>query len=155
MPNKHPHLRIDSFTGDYSFLSNSWYSPHPTRFNRQISNDHLFTAAATHDMVYKLQIMFAKSAQQAIDLGKHATPRPDWDQVKLSIMAGLLSEKFDGSFALTSKLIDTGDAQLVAGNNQGDTFWGVEAETDVGLNWLGTLLMIERSRQCEKRNPSR
>lgn len=50
--------------------------------------------------------------------------RPDWEDVKVDIMLGLLRQKFQHP-ELGAKLLATGDAYLVEGNTWGDTFWGV------------------------------
>ena len=57
-------------------------------------------------------------------------------------MAALIAQKFDkGELALALKY--TGDAELIEGNNWGDTFWGVC--NGVGENHLGKLLMARRA----------
>ena len=68
--------------------------------------------------------------------------RDDWDHVKLPIMTALLIQKFSYPH-LYSMLSDTGDQDLVEGNDWGDTFWGVVENR--GRNVLGRLLMILRS----------
>jgi ribA/ribD-fused uncharacterized protein len=70
-----------------------------------------------------------------------------WDDVKTVVMLELLRQKFSRS-ALRERLLRTGDAQLVEGNNWHDTFWGVcicdKCIEHGGENWLGKLLMRVR-----------
>ena len=71
-------------------------------------------------------------------MGRHLPLRPDWEDVKLSVMEGLLRQKFREE-PFKSQLKATGDAQLVEGNYWGDVYWGVCRGQ--GENHLGKLLM--------------
>jgi predicted NAD-dependent protein-ADP-ribosyltransferase YbiA (DUF1768 family) len=62
--------------------------------------------------------------------------------MKLPVMEHLLRQKFFTGSELAAKLVQTGDAILMEGNNWGDSFWGVCA--GVGSNHLGRLLMLIR-----------
>lgn len=122
---------IDSFTGEYAFLSNFY----PTEFG---SVEHLFQAAKTLDHKEQEEIMRAHSPGKAKRLGRKATLRSDWEEVKLDHMEFFLRWKFSNP-ELRQKLLDTGDATLVEGNHWGDTYWGVCRGK--GENHLGKLLM--------------
>lgn len=63
---------------------------------------------------------------------------------RVGVMAGVLSRKFQQHPDLAQKLLNTGDAVLVEGNDWGDTFFGVVNSTGEGENWLGELLMLTR-----------
>lgn len=72
------------------------------------------------------------------------TPRPDWEEVRISVMEDVQMEKFRQYPELAKKLVATGDAELIYGNTCGDTYWGVfEGE---GENNLGKVLMKVRDR---------
>lgn len=70
--------------------------------------------------------------------------RPDWEDTKISVMAGVVWSKFYINEHLRSLLLNTGERQLIEANHWNDRFWGVDAETGCGLNWLGKTLMITR-----------
>jgi len=73
--------------------------------------------------------------------------RPDWNDVKLKIMYDLLVIKFTQE-PFRSKLLATGDQNIVEGNFWNDKFWGVDikATPNEGENWLGRLLMDIRNK---------
>jgi len=85
--------------------------------------------------------------------GRRCSLRPDWEEIKFSVMREVLASKFSpiGSRRpgdpLSYKLLTTGSAYLVEGTFWGDTIWGVDL-TDPerpGENWLGVLLMERRA----------
>lgn len=68
---------------------------------------------------------------------------PDWEARKYYAMRVVLDAKFAPGTPLALMLMATENAELVEGNNWGDTCWGVC--NGAGLNWLGTLLMARRA----------
>jgi len=70
--------------------------------------------------------------------------RPDWHDVKLSIMEDLVWQKFSNSPELCKMLLETEDAILEEGNDWDDTYWGVCNGS--GENHLGKILMQVRQR---------
>ncbi len=72
--------------------------------------------------------------------------RPDWEEVKLSLITELVRRKFAAP-ALAAKLLATGDAPLFEGNTWGDRIWGGVETNGVfeGRNLLGEILMLIRS----------
>ena len=77
-------------------------------------------------------------------VGRHVRLRPDWEDVKLDVMEGVVRAKFTQNPDLAERLLATGDMVLVEGNRWGDTFWGVDARTGQGQNHLGRILMRVR-----------
>jgi predicted NAD-dependent protein-ADP-ribosyltransferase YbiA (DUF1768 family) len=75
-------------------------------------------------------------------MGKQVHLRSDWEQYKPVIMENLLKQKFSQE-PLRSKLIATGNCQLVEGNYWHDTYWGIC--DGKGTNMLGKLLMEIRT----------
>lgn len=75
--------------------------------------------------------------------GREDEYRDDWYEIRVEIMLDLLRQKFAHP-ELRQMLLDTGDAELLEGNNWGDVFWGVDQDTGEGQNWLGRLLMQVR-----------
>jgi ribA/ribD-fused uncharacterized protein len=132
---------IDSFTGDYDFLSNF----HPCQVTlddvEYPSVEHAYQAAKTLDT--KARKPFHKrplpSAAESKKMGRKLSIREDWESVKLQVMEDLLVQKF-ASGDLKEKLLETGTRTLVEGNYWGDSFWGVDKKKG-GQNHLGKLLM--------------
>lgn len=144
-----PSATINSFSGDYRFLSNFW--PCKVVFDGVTypSVEHAYVAAKTPDPILRMQIASIETAGQVKKFGRKLELRPDWDSVKVGIMRDLIRQKFKDA-ELAALLVATGDALLVEGNWWGDTFWGVCK--GVGDNWLGRILMEVRS-EINRRPP--
>ncbi len=132
---------INRFRDSNRFLSN--YYPANVSLDGKIypSVEHAFQAAKTDNELARNQIRDALSPSTAKRLGKNVKLRPDWEEIKLAVMMGLLCQKFTTPH-LRKMLIDTGVKELVEGNHWGDTYWGVC--NGVGQNHLGKLLMTVR-----------
>ncbi len=133
---------IDRFDGEYRFLSNFYPSIiFDSEGTEWLSVEQAYQAAKTLDEKEKLEIWLAKTPGQAKRLGREVTMRKDWELIKLAVMYRLLMQKFRNPI-LRAKLMATGNATLIEGNNWGDTYWGqVDGK---GFNWLGKLLMAVR-----------
>ena len=131
-------MMIDSFTGEYGFLSN--FYPCPIELDGELypSVEHAFQAAKTDDFSMRWLIMNASTAGAAKKFGRTAPLRKGWDEMRVEVMRGLLKQKFR-YLPLAQKLRDTGEAELIEGNWWGDQFWGVCHGK--GKNHLGRLLM--------------
>lgn len=124
---------IESFQGDYRFLSNFFIEPDGTCVEVE------YQQSKCADPKDKARFYRGMPPGQAKRTGKLITLRDDWDRVKLSIMYKLVSTKFTEHFNLSQLLISTYPLELVEGNNWGDRFWGkVKGE---GQNQLGIILM--------------
>lgn len=132
---------IDSFRGEYGYLSN--FHKCRVEFEGMVypSVEHAFQAAKNPDPEYRSLIAAAGSPVTTKRMGKKTQLRPDWEEVKEGIMLELLRSKFSDP-VLREKLLATGDAELIEGNNHWDRFWGVCRGE--GLNKLGKLLMRVR-----------
>lgn len=119
--------------GDNSFLSNFYWHGWTV--------EHHFQAAKTDDPVWVQKILTAPTPGAAKKLGRKAPMRSTWDDEKITVMRTLLRLKFSDP-QLATRLLATGDAQLIEGNWWGDRFWGVSGGT--GQNHLGRLLMQVR-----------
>lgn len=137
--------RITVFGGLYEFLSNFYpceirYLGHTYR-----SVEHAYQAAKTHNPMDHLRIAGFRTAKEAKQWGRTLTClRPDWEEVKVSIMKTLIKKKFKADSPLAEKLLGTGDAMLIEGNWWGDEFWG--KCRGKGKNMLGKLLMRRRKK---------
>ncbi len=132
---------ISSFRDEYYFLSNFYYAPIIHMGMKFKSNEAAFQAAKCPQMACKFQSLNPSEAKR---LGRRIELREDWEQVKDNIMYQICKEKFFQNPDLGRLLLETGDAELIEGNNWGDTTWGVC--NGVGENRLGKILM--RVRAC-------
>jgi ribA/ribD-fused uncharacterized protein len=135
---------IDSFSGEYRYLSNFWKVPIPLENLWYPSVEHAYQAAKTLDETEKKVIALAATPGEAKKRGKKLVLREDWESVKVDFMRYLVWYKFTMYPDLGKMLLDTGDAELIEGNTWNDTFWGVC--NGVGQNWLGRILMETRGR---------
>lgn len=87
------------------------------------------------------QVRRAPSAHSAFKLAERCKPcrRPDWDDVKVKIMRGILKAKVDQHEYVRRKLLETGTRELVE-DSWRDDFWGWGPNKD-GKNMLGRLWM--------------
>lgn len=131
---------IEEFTGKYRFLSN--FYPAIVKYHDEYfpSVEHAYQAAKCVQRPQWEQIKKAKTPSQAKKIGRHVDLREDWESIKLEVMLECLRSKFIGPLA--TKLLDTGDRELVEGNLWGDRYWG--RCMDEGQNHLGKLLMKVR-----------
>lgn len=81
-------------------------------------------------------------AQQSWFLRTGASPRPDWDEVKLEVMRKADWAKYDQNPELAAALLATGEAELIE-DSRAEPFWGVGRD-GLGLNWAGRVLMEVR-----------
>ena len=133
---------IDSFQGENRWLSNFW--PCRVQLDGEWYNsiEAAYVAGKTTDIGARKTIRSMESPGQIKRFGRTLKLRPDWEQVKVPLMLGLLRQKFAKGSDLGNRLLATGNQPLVEGNAWGDTFWGVCRGK--GLNTLGKLLMQVR-----------
>lgn len=131
---------IDKFRGEYAFLSNFYSCPVTYNGESYLNSEAAFQAQKTQDPEIR-RAMSTMSAGQAKKFGR-SLKDPNWFDKSVRIMYEVLTAKFTQHVDLRKKLIATGDAKLVEGNNWNDTFWGVCHGK--GENVLGCLLMMVR-----------
>jgi len=136
--------QIREFRGPYYFLSN--FYPATVEFEGIIyaTSEHAFQAAKTVYPDQREKIREAKNPGLSKKLGREVTLRSNWDTIKYDIMLNILRNKFDADehSEIAQQLLDTGDIELLEGNNWGDKTWGVC--NGEGSNWLGKILMQVR-----------
>jgi ribA/ribD-fused uncharacterized protein len=146
---------IPRFENEHFFLSNFYENPiffdSPIGMLQFKTGEHAFQAAKYKAMDpedqkkridYVKAVMDAPTASKAkyagrsvkIDLAK-------WEEVKVEAMRDVVFNKFE-SPDMSAKLLSTGFAMLVEGNDWGDTFWG--RVNGKGYNMLGVILMEVR-----------
>ena len=154
---------IDSFRGENFYLSNMYPLQYPilTRLHASAAtSEHAYQAAKFSRPDLHYQVAGARAAHRAkgeqldgiasknlahefIDAG--ALVVPDWNLIKVGIMQEVVRRKFIANPDIRMTLAETGDEELVEGNDWGDLFWGVDHETGEGLNHLGKVLMEVRT----------
>ena len=138
---------IDSFRGEYFFLSNFYEVPVTYGGVTYTNNEAAFQAQKSTDIADRLRFSELPPSQ-AKRLGRRIALRKDWEQVKISIMTEIVRAKFTQNPELADKLIATGDAHLEEGNDWGDRTWGTV--NGVGANNLGKILMQIRDEIKER-----
>ena len=148
-----PRDEINYFRVEYEFLSNFY----PTKMAYEGVTYHNAEAAYQAQKCAREEdkLQFASlSADEAKRLGQKIDLRPDWDDVKRSVMEKVVYEKFAQNPTLAQDLLDTGDKPLKEGNTWGDVYWGISLRTGKGENHLGKILMTLRSYFRENGIPS-
>lgn len=134
-------MAIDSFQGPNRFLSNFYYCTITFEGRVYDTVEAAYQAAKSLDPLTRAAIAHAETPGEAKRMGSKITLRPDWEQIKPYVMLSLLMKKFSDP-VLQKMLLETGDEELIEGNNWGDTYWGVC--NGKGKNNLGKLLMDVR-----------
>lgn len=131
---------ISSFRGKHAFLSN--FSNYPARFEGADypTAENAFQAAKTLNPVVRERFTEI-TPSEAKRLGRSVPLRQDWNRIRISVMTGIVRDKFTRNPELKRLLLATGDAVLIEGNTWGDRFWGVDERTGKGENHLGLILM--------------
>jgi ribA/ribD-fused uncharacterized protein len=132
----------NEFRGGYRFLSNFYLCPIVFEGDLYASVEHAFQAAKTLDPAERKTVRLCVKPGDAKRAGRKVKKRDDWDDIRVSVMRELLYQKFNSS-PLRQRLLNTGIAELIEGNDWGDVFWGVCRGR--GENWLGKLLMEVRA----------
>lgn len=144
---------IREFRGEHRWLSNFWYAR--VRFEGQSfpTVEHAYVAAKTTDPAQRAHIAAIDKPGHVKRYGRNLQLRPDWEGIKMSVMLGLLRQKFAPGTELGRRLELTGDALIEEGNTWGDIFWGVHRPNQAagepwaqprGSNMLGKLIMQVR-----------
>lgn len=132
--------KIDSFRGEYQFLSNMF--PTKIEFEGKIwnSSENIYQSFKT-GYVLERAIFPTMTPSESKNYWKNSPTRtPQFFTSRVRYMERALRAKFSNPH-LKSLLLATGDAELIEGNWWGDTFWGVFDKTGKGHNMLGKLLM--------------
>lgn len=133
--------KINSFRGEYSFLSNFYEAPVEYEGLTYQSSEAAYQAQKCADPKDR-EAFTAMNPAEAKKAGRTVTIREDWEDVKISVMTGIVRAKFEQNPDLAGMLLATKDAYLEEGNNWGDRVWGtVNGE---GANNLGLILMDTR-----------
>lgn len=134
-------MKIDSFRGEYFFLSNFYEAPVEYEGLTYQNSEAAFQAQKCADPKER-EAFTTMNPSEAKKAGRTVTLRKDWEDVKITVMTGVVKAKFEQNPDLAEMLLATKDAYLEEGNNWGDRVWGtVNGE---GANNLGLILMNTR-----------
>lgn len=140
--------KIDSFKGNYYFLSNFYEAPVTYDGLSFANNEAAFQAQKCVES--KDRVKFCSlNPSEAKKLGRRIELRKDWEDVKVKVMTEVVRCKFYQNPDLADKLLATGDAYLEEGNTWGDRIWGTV--NGQGKNLLGGILMTVREELRLKR----
>lgn len=140
-------MTIDSFWGEYRFLSNFY----PSEISIEVKGENFTFDTVEHAYqgfkAQNLKDLWLFSSEngltpgEAKKLGRTITMRPNWDDIRDKVMRIFLEIKFHPHIhpELHNKLLQTHPHELIEGNTWGDKYWGVC--DGVGKNKLGTALM--------------
>lgn len=138
---------IDSFRDEYFFLSNFYETSVSYEGLTYQNTEAAFQAQKSLDPAVRAEFT-GLSAASAKHKGRKVNLRKDWEQVKDQLMYEICLAKFTQHADLAALLLQTGDEELVEGNNWNDRYWGVSRGS--GRNQLGKTLMRirEELRNC-------
>lgn len=131
---------INSFKGEYAFLSNRFTSRFEWRGLVYTSAEAAFQSSKCDNEVEQ-KVYASCSADKAALKGKDLIPYPGWEEARLYIMESILKAKFEQNPCLMKKLKDTGNCVLINGNSKQETYWGVDLYSWIGENHLGIIIM--------------
>ena len=138
---------ISEFDKEWAFLSNFYWSEIEFEGITYPTNEHFFLAMKTLDINERRAIANCRTPGQAKRMGRRVALRPDWEDIKESVMLEGLCLKFADE-QLADWLLETGDEELVEGTTWHDNEWGncscPKCAHIEGKNKLGRLLMIVR-----------
>lgn len=136
-------MDIKIFDDRYAFLSNFYNAP--VNYGLTYSNaEAAYQAQKTLKSDTKIEFT-EYNGGKAKRMAKKLEVRADWQEIRLAVMSDIVFTKFFQHHALAAKLLATGDANLIEGNDWHDTFWGVDWATGEGENHLGKILMSVRA----------
>lgn len=134
-------LPIESFKGEWSFLSN--FEPCQIIYNGLTFKNVESAYQAEKCLNEKDRLLFiSTTGAEAKKLIKSLPIKHNWDDLKLKVMKDLVKQKFSQQ-KFEKLLLSTGSRKIVEGNYWKDTYWGVC--NNVGENYLGRILMRIRS----------
>lgn len=138
-------LPILKFEKQNSFLSNFYFAPFVWQGEYWTTSEHAYQAAKCTNPEQRELIRNLAGPDAAKRAGRLVTCRPDWEDVKISLMLEIVRCKFEQNPEIKQQLLDTKYAHLEEGNWWKDRFWGVcPAGSGNGRNELGKILMFLR-----------
>lgn len=105
------------------------------------TSEHAYHVEKFDDLAIIDEIANARSAHDALQIAKRHKDkrRPDWDDVKVSVMYEVCRAKLEQHPYIQKLLLETGD-RLIVEDSHKDGFWGWGPKGD-GRNELGKIWM--------------
>lgn len=137
-------IEFYSTRGEFGFLSNFYRCSIYDDGMVWNSSEQLYQASKTTEHDLRVLINKTHNLYDVVKIGRsRGFPlRGDWEDIKVSVMYEILLKKFTQNPNLASKLLKTGDHDIVEKSPK-DYFWGIGAE-GTGKNVLGKLLVLVR-----------
>lgn len=132
---------IRKFDKEHKWLSN--FAPCTIVLNgiSYPSVEHAYMSAKSNDVRWYLKCTDESIKPGTIKkLSRGILLVSNWDAIKIEVMQECLNQKYRQE-PYRTLLIETDDVFIQEGNYWGDTFWGVDLNTNTGDNRLGKLIM--------------
>lgn len=129
------------FRGEHAWLSNYADVKIKVKDDTFRSVENAYFSLKSKDKEWK-KFCVENTAQEVKKEGRKLLVRDNWDDIKLKVMKFCLDQKFRQE-PFRTKLIETGDQNIVEGTYWKDTYWGVDLKQDpnIGENHLGRIIM--------------
>lgn len=128
---------IAGFFDEYRFLSNFWW--YVDTYGNRTTVEHHYQARKARNPRDAEFVLGCATPGKAKTAGRNIEIVSNWEDIKIDVMRDLVREKFT-NHELRSKLLATGNQELIELNTWGDSFWG-QCPLGIGDNWLGKILM--------------
>ncbi len=135
---------ISEFKHSFYFLSNFYPVPFYYKGVQFLNAEAAFQAQKDPKRQKEFSCLGPSEAKR---LGRRVELREDWELVKESEMFDIVQAKFQQNPELAKKLLETGNAVLIEGNQWHDNIWGsctCDRCKNQGSNKLGRILMAVR-----------
>lgn len=133
---------IKEFQGEYRWLSNFAQCSITLGDNVYPSVEHAFVSAKSNELTWKAKCCSGKySAAEIKTLSRSVKLIEGWDDKKLTIMEGILRQKYNQEPYRTKLLTIPKGTEIEEGNRWKDSFWGIDLVAKKGENHLGKLIM--------------
>ena len=137
-------IAFSKLKGPFRLLPN--FAPTPVTIDEVVwpSSEHYYQAQKFLLLYLQKTILAAPTPRDAADIGRRNADlyRPDWAEIKVTVMHTALRAKARQHPAVATVLLGTGEATLVE-RSAHDTFWGSGPDGS-GQNHLGKLWMVVR-----------
>ena len=134
-------IRFTGTAGPYGFLSNFYNVPFTYKGIHFTNSEAAFQSQKEPENAEKYSDISPSTAKS---MGRSASLRPDWEQVKDQVMYDVLYEKFSQNPELKEALLNTGDKIIIEVTTWHDRYWGMcvcPSCHGTGRNQLGYTLM--------------
>ena len=135
---------INSFRGEYYWLSN--FYPVDIFYKGRLypSVEHAFMSSKSDSEEWKIFCSDSSNPPGKVKVAGRTVKLVDnWNNIRIQVMRECILLKFSQE-PFKSKLLSTGNINIVEGNDWGDTYWGFDIRKGKGKNYLGRIIMETR-----------